>query len=230
MGSYPEDWTDVRVWFSKTGRAKYISHLDLTRCFGRAMARARIPLWYTEGFNPRPYMNFSMPLTLGVEGMREALDLRMVEDIGPQDLKDRLNAVMPTDIRILEVTKPVHKLQDVAFSNYEFFIRQSEEPQDSFAKKVLAATTLPELNIEKMGKKGKNKVVKTVNLAQYQRNVSCRLLEEGTQLTLTLPSSNQFGVNPRVYIDRLLQETGVVPDLVQMKRTALLLEDDTDFC
>lgn len=230
MGSYPEDWTDVRVWFSKTGRAKYISHLDLTRCFGRAMARARIPLWYTEGFNPRPYMNFSMPLTLGVEGMREALDLRMVKDIGPEALKERLNGVMPPDIRILEVTTPVHKLQDVAFSQYEFRISQRALPQDAFAEQVKAATELPELNIEKLGKKGKNKVMKTVNLAQYQRNISCQAEEDAVTLKVTLPSSNQFGVNPRIYVDRLLQETSVTPELLQLRRTALLLEDDTDFC
>lgn len=77
MGSNPSDWTEARIWFQKTGRVKFISHLDLTRCFARAFTRARIPLWYTEGFNPRPYMNFSMPLTLGVEGMREAVDIRM---------------------------------------------------------------------------------------------------------------------------------------------------------
>lgn len=45
---------DVRIRFAKTGKAKYISHLDLTRCFARAIFRAKIPLWFTEGFNPRP--------------------------------------------------------------------------------------------------------------------------------------------------------------------------------
>ena len=41
-----------RLLFSKTGRARYISHLDLMRTFQRAFARAKIPIKHTEGFNP----------------------------------------------------------------------------------------------------------------------------------------------------------------------------------
>ena len=46
---------DVRVWFSKTGTARYISHLDLNRCMSRAFHKAKLPLWYTEGFNPHVF-------------------------------------------------------------------------------------------------------------------------------------------------------------------------------
>lgn len=49
---------EVRLRFSKTGRLKYISHLDINRVMSRALKRAGIPLWYTEGFNPHPYMSF----------------------------------------------------------------------------------------------------------------------------------------------------------------------------
>ena len=53
----------VRIYFSKTGDAKYISHLDLVRCFNRAVARAGIPIFFTEGFNPGPYMTLSVKST-----------------------------------------------------------------------------------------------------------------------------------------------------------------------
>ena len=45
-----------RLLFSKTGRAKYISHLDLMRTFQRAFARAGIAIKHTEGFNPHPFV------------------------------------------------------------------------------------------------------------------------------------------------------------------------------
>ena len=57
----------VRVWFHKTGPIRYISHLDLMRTMTRAIRRSRIPLWYTEGFNPHPYMTFALPLSLGMQ-------------------------------------------------------------------------------------------------------------------------------------------------------------------
>ena len=45
-----------RLLFSKTGRAKYISHLDLMRTFQRAFSRAGIQIKHTEGFNPHPFV------------------------------------------------------------------------------------------------------------------------------------------------------------------------------
>ena len=71
----------VRIWFKKAGLAVYISHLDMNRCFSRAVIRARLPLWYTEGFNPKPYLNFLAPLPLGQVGLLEPLDIRIVGEI-----------------------------------------------------------------------------------------------------------------------------------------------------
>lgn len=86
---------EVRLRFSKTGRLKYISHLDINRAMSRALKRAGIPLWYTEGFNPHPYMSFSLPLSLGVESLCESVDLRITGEITNKEIKDRLNSVLP---------------------------------------------------------------------------------------------------------------------------------------
>ncbi|MBQ9964192.1 MAG: DUF2344 domain-containing protein, partial [Clostridia bacterium] len=58
----------MRITFSKTGSARYISHLDLNRTMTRAVRRAGLPIWYTEGFNRHPYLTFAAPLSLGYEG------------------------------------------------------------------------------------------------------------------------------------------------------------------
>ena len=51
-----------RVVFEKTGRAKYISHLDLMRTFQHSFIRAGIRIKHTEGFNPHPYISIALPL------------------------------------------------------------------------------------------------------------------------------------------------------------------------
>ena len=71
----------IRVLFHKTGRAIYISHLDLTRAMGRALARTQLPVWYTEGFHPHLYMTFALPLSLGVEGLCETMDFWLTEEV-----------------------------------------------------------------------------------------------------------------------------------------------------
>ena len=50
--------TLFRFKFSKTGEYKYFSHLDIISIITRALRRARIRVKYSEGFNPRPKINF----------------------------------------------------------------------------------------------------------------------------------------------------------------------------
>ena len=54
----------VRIFFEKTGRAKYTSHLDTMRTMTRALKRSGLPVWYTQGFNPHLYSTFPLPIAL----------------------------------------------------------------------------------------------------------------------------------------------------------------------
>jgi radical SAM-linked protein len=61
--------------YSKKKEARYIAHLDLARVFDRALRRAQIEVAYSEGFNPHPKIAFGPPLPVGVEGLREYVDI-----------------------------------------------------------------------------------------------------------------------------------------------------------
>ena len=111
---------EVRLRFSKTGRLKYISHLDINRAMSRALKRAGIPLWYTEGFNPHPYMSFSLPLSLGVESLCESVDLRITGEITNKEIKDRLNSVLPEDLKIIDVYDDFRDNSEIVYSDYVY--------------------------------------------------------------------------------------------------------------
>ena len=64
-----------RLLFSKTGRAKYISHLDLMRTFQRAFLRAELPVRPTEGFNPHAFVSIPLPLSVGYSSSCEVLEV-----------------------------------------------------------------------------------------------------------------------------------------------------------
>ena len=68
--------TTVRIWFTKTGEASYISLLDLQRVMQRSLKRSGLPVWYTLGFNPHIYMTFACPLPLGQESLVESVDVK----------------------------------------------------------------------------------------------------------------------------------------------------------
>ena len=87
----------VRVGFKKLGKMSYHGHLDLVRLFPRLFRRIGLPVYYSEGYNPKPQMSFTPALPLGAAGLHELLDIKLVEDaLTPEKLDsfvDELNAL-----------------------------------------------------------------------------------------------------------------------------------------
>lgn len=64
----------IRIDFSKTGLASFISHQDLPELFSRAARRAGLCAEWTQGFSPHPRLVLGPPLPMGVEGYHEIAD------------------------------------------------------------------------------------------------------------------------------------------------------------
>ena len=99
----------LRLIFEKTGRAAYISHLDLMRTMQRAFLRAELPLRYSEGFNPHAQISMVLPLSLGHESVCEVMDFRVYADCKLSAMPKKLTAVLPEGIRVLKVYEPKQK-------------------------------------------------------------------------------------------------------------------------
>ena len=85
----------LRLKFTKTARAVYISHLDLMRTLQRVFFRAGLPLRYSEGFNPHARISIVLPLSVGTASRCEYLDFWLTEDVPLETIPARLNASMP---------------------------------------------------------------------------------------------------------------------------------------
>jgi radical SAM-linked protein len=84
-----------RLRYAKTGVAALTGHLDFIRALPRVMRRAGLMPYYSEGFHPKPVMEFSPPLPLGMAGYDEAVEIVLTEAIDPRVLVERLNAAAP---------------------------------------------------------------------------------------------------------------------------------------
>lgn len=106
----------ARVLFEKTGKAVWMSHLDLMRVFQRAFKRAGLPLTHTQGFNPRPSVSIAMPLSVGVESVCELLDFDLDGETVPyEEICSRLNNVLAEGVRVLQVYGNGKKIKELAF-------------------------------------------------------------------------------------------------------------------
>ena len=217
----------VRIWFKKDGLAIYISHLDMNRCMTRAVRRAGIPLWYTEGFNPHPYMTFLMPLPLGQSGMREPLDIKIEQDdMSFKQIKENLNSVMPEGIEIVDVCKPVNKPNEIAAAEYKIITAfPDSHSAESFAATAMQIINGGELNAEKRSKKG----TKTVNLCEFIRSFECKAQGNEVFVDAVLASGNSVNLNAELLMNTLFERFESKPLKNEIIRTKLLLENLTMF-
>ncbi len=218
---------EVRLLFSKTDRCKYISHLDINRCISRALTRAQIPLWYTEGFNPHPYMSFSLPLPLGVESMCESLEIRITGDISNSEIKDKLNAVLPTGIRIVDVYDDFRDCSEIAFSDYIFkYDFKDNKEAEKRIKKVLSQDNIIAL---KRGKQGRRKVLKEVDIKPLIDKCSVSVRDNSTVINARLAAGQHSNLSPELFSQTLLKLADLDFEWKSISRLALLDADYNNF-
>ena len=105
-----------RLLFEKTGRAVWISHLDLMRLFQRAFKRAGLPLTHTQGFNPRPSVSIALPLSVGVSSRCELLEYELEgESIPHKEIVARLNQTLVEGVRVIHSYDNCGKMKNLAY-------------------------------------------------------------------------------------------------------------------
>ena len=205
---------NVRIFFSKTGRAIYISHLDLYRVFQRAVKRCKIPVWETQGFNPHIYITFALPLALGTEGICESLDTKLTEDISFDEICERLNSALPRDIRVLSAAEPVYKNTDIEKSEYELRISTDWDKLSEFFAQEKIIT-------EKKTKKG----ISEVDLKPVIEIVE---MNDGF-IRMRLPSGTQTNINANLVFEAFEKQYNIEIDTLNIKRTAVYCQNGEIF-
>lgn len=197
-------WTDVRMFYEKTGMAKFISHLDTVRCITRAMKRAQVPIWYTEGFNPHAFLTFAMPLSLGFESYCETVDFRLTEDVDLGELTEKLNNALPVDITVKKIALPNMSPNDIRWAEYEIIFNNPDELLLNKAHSILSAD---EILVEKKGKQGRKKVSKEVNIKEHIRTYELKEQDNKLILKTVLSSGTSININPMLLIGALTKDT-----------------------
>ena len=202
---------DVRIFFKKTGRMKFISHLDLQRFFIRMIRRSGIPVWYSEGFNPHPYITFALPLSLGFESTYDVFDMRLSEDDFPLDKTlSMLKEVMPEGIELIGIGEPKTKVGKIAFADYEITF---DSLSDDVREKLSAFLKRDEILTEKRSKKGK---MNTVDIAPFIKSFSV----EGDLLCLTL-AAGANNLNPKLVLEAFENKSGLKLPFMRVVRTMI---------
>lgn len=216
----------VRTVFEKKGRAKYISHLDLNRFMMRVFKRSGLPIWYTEGFNPHPYIVFAMALSLGFESECEIMDFNLTEGVSFGKIKKVLNDILPEGLKILYVTTPEHKIKDIGKAEYSVeCITESPEKNVLLIEELRKFIELPAINVEKKTKKG----IKLVDIKPLTEITDIINQSGSIILNMRLPAGTQNNFNPMLFIDAFSAVSNVEFETGKISRTGIFCSDGEIF-
>ncbi|MFI3205717.1 MAG: TIGR03936 family radical SAM-associated protein [Clostridia bacterium] len=192
---------NLRIWFKKEDTAKFISHLDMCRLMERAIHKARLPFWYTEGFNPHVFLTINMPISLGYTGLKESMDVKLEDDNFPlEKIILGLNAGLPKDVRIFKVTEFKQKPGAIGFSEYKITI----EKQDGLGDCLQELLKKDALIVSKKTKKG----MKEIDIKDDFKDMKITENEKVFIFSLILKSTNLGSINPRLFFDLLEEKFG----------------------
>ncbi len=209
---------NVRIFYRKKGSMKFISHLDMTRFMSRLIAKSKIPVWYTEGFNQHIYMNFALPLSLGFEGLYEIVDIRLIDDsYSLEECLEALKRVSPPDIEFVSVSDGLSPMKTIGFAKYEL-----EFEKFDFAEILTEFLSRESIICEKAGKKGKVKEIDLIPKISF-----FEITENGVNLTLVAGSEDNL--NPSLVMSAFFEQCGIEPQFYSVKRTMIYNREGKEF-
>ena len=211
----------LRLRFEKTGRAVYISHLDLMHTMQRAFSRAGYELKYSEGFNPHPQISIALPLSVGTGSFCELMDFKLNGEADLTALPEKLTAVMPEGIRVTDCYEPQQKVAALKYLEIDGCFEYDErsaadmcrELRDFFARESIVITKKTKRG---MGESDIRPAIREISFSEGEGSVRLHAVISAQEPTL----------NPALLPDALRQlAPELEPDFARFTRLETYLEN-----
>lgn len=210
---------NVRVFYAKRGRMKFVSHLDMNRYMVRLFKVANVPAWYTEGFNQHLYLTFAQPLSLGITTDYDVIDLKITDDAFTNDMVLKcLQEKACEGIEILNVAEPWMKVSELTYASYTLVYKDSDNELLVSLEKLLKGNYIP---AEKKGKKNK---ITLLNLAEKIKKIETNREDGVLNVKVILPAGNTETVNPQLFLQSFTSAGNHCPEVVIINRDMLYNE------
>ena len=210
-----------RMLFAKTGRAVYISHLDLMRTITRAFLRAECRLKYSEGFNPHPNISIALPLSVGCESVCEIMDFKMLEDMPCEEIKSRISDQFPEGIEVIDVYEMQRKVKEIKWLRISGVFEYDERDAAQMAEKLNEFYAAESIVITKKTKRGMGESDIRPAIKEISFEAS-----GGDVILNAVISAQEPTLNPELIADALRQlAPEYAPDFAKFRRLEIFDEN-----
>lgn len=217
---------NIRIFYNKIGRSKYISHLDINRCMQRALKRAHLDVWYTQGFNPHMYITFPMPTSLGFQSYCECMDFRLNEKIPFEEIKQRLNQVLPEGIEVTSVSSPIMKPETISEIEYALIISSDSVNSNQLNMDFHNFFEKEEIIVDKKTKKG----ITSLDIKPHIKLMSTSVLDnKKVKIRAMFTSGIMFSINPMLLLNSFISSLNYSVEVIDVIKKRLITTSKENF-
>lgn len=206
--------------FGKTGRLRFISHLDLQRFIQRALRRTDLPIAYSQGFNPHPQISFASALAMGWSSEAELLDVKLTEQADVDHARTQLEHALPLEMpvyraRLVDDRFPA-LMARLVWADYRITLSDNNS-------QAIVDAVIPYLKEESVMAMRKTK---SGEREADVRKMTALLRAEGNKLFARLMLTETATLKPDLLLSVLAERSGVNHVEANIHRIALLAEED----
>ncbi len=189
--------------YEKTPQIRHVGHLDLMRAMQRALRRSGIPVAFSQGFNPHLLVTFAAPLSVGMSGKREIMEVPLSAEIGEEEFKKKLRSALPPALPCIAARSvdDRHPAPMALLEAASYTIRISDDSQLLLAAipGILRKESIMELRRTKSGEK----------LTDIRQMILDLNPLEGDTFACTLSLSEKATCKPELLLSALTKEAGL---------------------
>lgn len=219
----------LRLEITKGETVRYISHLDYSRTMERALRRAKLPVAYSEGFNPHMKIAFGSALSLGVTSDTEYLDVELKDDMAVADFSAALAGHLPAGIELKAVREiaagQAALMAVVNLTSYRVTLPLPEELTTAGVEEcVRRFNEALEVLFVKESPKGRRQI----DVKEYMvGDVVTTVVPEGIALDMTIRITPGGSVKPSAVLTVLADQFGLAVNqsAALINRTGLYVSD-----
>ena len=192
----------------------------MNRFMSRLITKAKIPVWYTEGFHQHLYMNFAVPLSLGYEGLYEIMDIRLIDDnYSLDECLSALRNACPEDIEFFDIKEDGMHMKTIGFAEFNIEFENYNDEISMVLENFLKSESII---CQKTGKKGK---IKEIDLIPKIK--SFKMLSKG--LNITLVAGSEDNLNPSLVMNTFFEKSGIAPVFYNVSRIMIYNKNGEEF-
>lgn len=215
----------LRICYAKSGRMRWLSHLEILRALERSIRRSQMPYALTQGFNPHMKAAFGPALPVGTAGLREYADIWLTRYTAPEDAFRALSAASPSELAPVEVRYAGDKEPSLAaaLTIAEYGLEVAGPELDAPRVEAALRSVLKQGVLE-IQQKGKTKVF---DLARsVPKDVRIEAGDGAVRVGLHVRMGPTGSLRPELLLGHALGEAGIEVSAVRTTRLELFIESD----